>query len=48
MKKLYSLILALCLILSLTACGDTEEASNEIVVFAAASLQESLDEAINL
>ena len=69
MKKTVSLLLALCLSLSLTACGSSKEASAkpeepakaeesapeaqdpvagpvEITVFAAASMQESLDAAI--
>lgn len=45
MKKHLSLLLALCLILSLSACGSTKP-STEVIVFAAASLQEPLDAAI--
>ena len=62
MKKYLSLVLALCLALSLTACGGSKEEPAqtetpaetaetaaepvEITVFAAASMQESLDAAI--
>ena len=62
MKKYLSLVLALCLALSLTACGGSKEEPTqtetpaetaetaaepvEITVFAAASMQESLDAAI--
>jgi molybdate transport system substrate-binding protein len=56
MQKYLSLLLALCIALSLTACGAKEEPapapaepaveSVEIIVFAAASMQESLDAAI--
>ena len=46
MKKV-SFLLALCLALSLTACGSAPEAP-ELHVFAASSLTESLDEAIRL
>ena len=58
MKKYLSLLLALCLALSLTACGGSKEEPAqtetpaetaepvEITVFAAASMQESLDAAI--
>lgn len=50
MKKLFSLLLALCLALSLAACGGqkNEPAAQpvEITVFAAASMQESLNAAI--
>ena len=64
MKKYLSLVLALCLALSLTACGGSKEEPAqtetpaetaetaaepvEITVFAAASMQESLDAAIQL
>lgn len=46
MKKLFVLLLALCLTLSLAACGGSKTESIEITVFAAASLQESLTAAI--
>ena len=55
MKKFFSLLLALSLALSLTACGgssDTDDTTDdaaepvELYVFAAASMQESLDQAI--
>ena len=58
MKKYLSLLLALCLVLSLAACGGSQDSSSEteettdtaepveIVVFAAASMQESLNAAI--
>lgn len=63
MKKLFSLLLALCLVLSLAACGGQKEQPTqaedpapeadepaaepvEITVFAAASMQESLNAAI--
>lgn len=55
MKKFLSLLLALCLALSLTACGSKEaaptedpEASTELVVFAAASMTETLNEIAEL
>ena len=47
MKKIVSLLLALSLALSLTACGGGDEAA-ELHVFAAASLEESLNEVIDL
>ena len=46
MKKLSALFLALCLLLSLAACGGPKTESVEITVFAAASLQESLNAVI--
>lgn len=46
MKKPLSFLLALCLALSLTACGGNKPQPAEITVFAAASMQESLDAAI--
>ena len=46
MKKLLSLILALCMLFSLSACGIQEKGHSEIIVFAAASMQESLNAAI--
>ena len=62
MKKYLSLLMALCLVLSLTACGGSKEepsqaeesltaeepasAPVEITVFAAASMQESLNAVI--
>ena len=64
MKKLLSLLLALCLVLSLTACGDSNTAEEtpepaleteepaaepvELLVFAAASMTETLDQIIEL
>ena len=59
MKNLRSLLLALCIVLSLSACGggtdpgDVSEhggnsSSVELVVFAAASMTETLDEIIAL
>ncbi len=42
MKRMWTLTLVLCLALSLTACGGSEE--TELRVFAAASLQETLTE----
>ena len=51
MKKLLSLLLTLSLVLSQTACGsekkDSATESVEIIVFAAASMQESLNTAID-
>ena len=46
MKKLSLLLPALCLTLSLAACGGPKTESVEITVFAAASLQESLNAVI--
>ena len=60
MKKFFSLLLALSLALSLTACGGSTDTADtttddaaettaepvELYVFAAASMQESLDQAI--
>ena len=49
MKKYLSLLLALCMSLSLAACGGKDNSaadSVEIVVFAAASMEESLNAAI--
>ena len=59
MKKFFSLLLALSLALSLTACGgstdtgdtaadDTTAEPVDLYVFAAASMQESLDQVIEL
>lgn len=57
MKKLFSLLLALCLVLSLAACGGqkTEETTTEpaadpveLTVFAAASMTETMDQIIEL
>ena len=48
MKKLTTLLLALCLTLSLAACGGKKAAPVELHVFAAASLTESLDQIISL
>lgn len=45
MKKLFSLALALCLALSLAACGGQKV---EITVFAAASMTETMDEIIEM
>ena len=45
MKKLLSLALALCLALSLAACGGQK---GEITVFAAASMTETMDEIIEM
>lgn len=45
MKKLFSLLLPLCLALSLTACGGNG-AKPELTVFAAASLTETMDQII--
>ena len=52
MKRLFTILLAVLSLLSLTACGGTEAASGdvaagqetELVVFAAASLTETLDQ----
>ena len=44
MKKILALVLALMLVLSLTACGTDEAESVELVVFAAASMTETLTE----
>ena len=46
MKKKHVLILALCMILFLTACNGQKKERTEIMVFAAASMQESLNEVI--
>ena len=49
MKKYLSLLLALCMSLPLAACGGKDNSaadSVEIVVFAAASMEESLNAAI--
>ena len=43
MKKLFALLLALTMVLSLTACGGSSD-SEELIVFAAASMTETLTE----
>lgn len=52
MKKHFAILLSLCVLMSLTACGSSQKSSEstktEILVFAAASMQESLDAAIEL
>ena len=50
MKKWSAVVFILCLLLSLSACGGNKQTSPtvEIQVFAAASMQESLDAAIEL
>lgn len=46
MKKFLTLLFALCMVTALAACGSSKTDSVEITVFAAASMQESLDAAI--
>jgi len=46
MKKMHFLILVLCMLLFLTACDGQKKERTEIVVFAAASMQEPLNKAI--
>ena len=45
MKKLLSILLSLAMILCLAACGDSQEDEDvELIVFAAASMQETMEE----
>lgn len=46
MKRSFAGFLCLCWLLSLTACGTSKDKPAEVTVFAAASMQESLDAAI--
>ena len=49
MKKLLSILLSLAMILCLAACGDSQEDEDvELIVFAAASMQETMEEIQNL
>ncbi len=44
MKRIWCLLLTLMLILSITACGNKKKETEEVIVFAAASLTETLTE----
>jgi molybdate transport system substrate-binding protein len=46
MKQIFAAFLALCITATLTACGEAGSERTEITVFAAASMQEALDAAI--
>lgn len=46
MRKICSIVLSLCVLVSMTACSGSTKDSAEIIVFAAASMQESLNAVI--